>query len=193
MIDNLDILEQELVTLLRPHADDFKHTGMSRSATERIDGYVTILRQALEASSLCYIDGDMAFFDGRAYTQLSSRSLTLIVANILPEFGVGASDAKKIGDMPFSVLFKKSYHRDQTKVCFINCVYDIQRNQSYLFDKRHITDYALPYEWRADATCPMPRRGRACRSFSVCAILTGSGSASRRWPFSLVRAATARV
>lgn len=154
MIDNLDILEQELVTLLRPHADDFKHTGMSRSATERIDGYVTILRQAMEASSLCYIDGDMAFFDGRAYTQLSSRSLTLIVANILPEFGVGASDAKKIGDMPFSVLFKKSYHRDQMKVCFINCVYDIQRNQSYLFDKRHITDYALPYEWRADATCP---------------------------------------
>ena len=56
--------------------------------------------------------------------------------------------------VPFSVIFEKSYHNDQTKVCFSNCVYDIQRNRAYAFDRKHITDYSLPYEWRADATCP---------------------------------------
>ncbi|MBQ6097935.1 MAG: hypothetical protein IJK99_09330 [Bacteroidales bacterium] len=154
MIDNLDVLKRELVSLLRPSADAFTRLTLSRSATERIDGYVTLLRQAIASSSLCYIDNSMAFFDGRAYTRLAPRSLTLIVANILPEFGVGASDTKKIGDMPFSVIFEKSYHNDQTKVCFSNCVYDIQRNRAYAFDRKHITDYALPYEWKADATCP---------------------------------------
>ncbi len=154
MIDNLDVLKQELLTLLRPSASEFTRLGMLRSGTERIDGYVRILRLALASSSLCYIDNVMAFFDGRAYTRLTSRSLTLIIANILPEFGVGASDAKKIGDMPFSVIFEKSYRNDPTKVCFTNCVYDIQRNRAYPFDRRHITDYALPYEWLADATCP---------------------------------------
>jgi len=154
MIDNLDVLKQELVALLRPSADAFTRLTLSRSATERIDGYVSILRQALANSSLCYIDNAMAFFDGRAYTRITPRSLSLIIANILPEFGVGASDTKKIGDMPFSVIFEKSYHNDQTKVCFSNCVYDIQRNRTYPFDRRHITDYSLPYEWVADATCP---------------------------------------
>lgn len=154
MIDNLDVLKQELLQLLRPCADDFSRLTMSRSATERIDGYVTILRRALASSSLCYIDGKLAFFDGRAYTSLTSRSLSLIVANILPEFGVGASDTKKVGDMPFSVIFEKSYRNDPDKVCFRNCVYDIQRNQAYKFDSRHITNYTLPYDWYADATCP---------------------------------------
>lgn len=154
MIDNLDVLKQDLLTLLQPCRDEFSRLTMSRSATERIDGYVTILRRALASSSLCYIDNRLAFFDGRAYTTLTSRSLILIVANILPEFGVGASDAKKVGDMPFSVIFEKSYRNDPDKVCFQNCVYDIRRNQAYQFDRRHITDYTLPYDWYADAACP---------------------------------------
>lgn len=154
MIDNLDILKQELVALLQPERDEFTRLGMLRSATERIDGYVTVLRRALSNSSLCYIDNRLAFFDGKAYTTLTAKTLSIIVSNVLPMFGVGASDTKKIGDMPFSVIFEKSYRNDPNKVCFLNCVYDIQRNQSYQFDRRHITDYTLPYEWRADATCP---------------------------------------
>ncbi|MGM9736949.1 MAG: DUF5906 domain-containing protein [Candidatus Cryptobacteroides sp.] len=56
--------------------------------------------------------------------------------------------------MPFSVIFEKSYRNDPDKVCFQNCVYDIHRNKAFTFDKRHITDYCLPYDWYADATCP---------------------------------------
>lgn len=154
MTDNLDILKAELRSLLVPEREEFSRVGQSRSVTERTDGYVLLLRRMLAASSLCYIDGVMAFFDGRAYTCLTAKTLSIIVSNILPDFGVGASDCKRIGDMPFSIIYEKSYGDDQNKVCFSNCVYDVQRNQPYQFDRRHVTSYRLPYEWKADAVCP---------------------------------------
>lgn len=153
-MESSEILKAELVGLLNPYLIDIEKICASRSATERVDGCVTILRKVLASSSLCYIDGRLAFFDGRAYSVLSPKSLSIIVSNILPDAGVGASDCRKIGDMPFSVIFEKSYHCDSDKVCFSNCIFDISRGLAYQFDARHITDYCLPYEWRSDAACP---------------------------------------
>ncbi len=151
----LEILKGELIKILTPYRTDIEKISVSRSGIERVDGYVSILRKVLASSTLCYLDGQLAFFDGRAYSMLSPKSLSIVVSNILPDFGVGASDCRKIGDMPFSVIYEKSYRCDADKVCFANCIYDIARGLAYQFDARHITAYRLPYEWRSDAACPM--------------------------------------
>ena len=154
MNGSLDVLKSELRALLEPERGELSRVGQSRSATERVDGYVTVMRRVLAASSLCYIGGGMAFFDGSAYSRLTPQELSIVVSNLLPEFGVGASDCRKMGDMPFSVIWERSYAADSGKVCFANCVYDIRQNQAYPFNRKHVTDYRLPYEWRPDAECP---------------------------------------
>lgn len=151
---DVDNLIAELSALLEPERGEFSRVGQSRSGAERVDGYTEILRRVLGASSLCYIGGQLSFFDGRAYRRLAARDLSLVIGNLLPDYGVGASDARKMGDMPFSVIFKRSFDADAEKVCFANCVYDIRRNQSYRFSRDYVTDYCLPYEYVADAACP---------------------------------------
>lgn len=140
--------------LMRPLSDEFSRFQMSRSSMERIDGYVSILRSVISSSSLCYIDGELAFFDGRAYSKINHRVLSLVLSNILPSFSVGASDARKIGDMPFSVIFEKNFSNDSSKVCFSNCIYDIVKSRCFSFDSKHITDYKLNYSFLPTASCP---------------------------------------
>ena len=144
--------------LLRPYADEFTRIGLARSSSERVDGYNEIIREVFGKSSLCYLDDEYAFFDGRAYTTLSRQSLLLTLANILPEFGVGGSDTRKLGDMPLSAIFEKRIKQENDKVCFTNCIYDIDKNQAYPFNAKHCTKYILSYEWSADAQCPMWER-----------------------------------
>ncbi len=154
MTGSLDVLKAELVALLSPERAALVRIGQSRSVSERVDGYVVVLRRVLAASSLCYIDGRLAFFDGRAYSCLSARDLAIIVSNVLPGFGVGASDCRRVGDMPFSVIFERSLAVDADKVCFTNCVYDIRRGRECRFGREHVTDYRLPYEYVVGAACP---------------------------------------
>lgn len=154
MAGNLDVLKSELRSLMGPESGEFRRVGQSRSATERVDGYVEILRRVLAASSLCYVDGRMSFFDGRAYSPCGRGELLTVLGNLLPEFGVGASDTRKIGDMPFPVISEKSLESDPDKVCFSNCVYDMTRDRAMDFGRECVTTYRLPYEWRAGAACP---------------------------------------
>lgn len=211
MAADRSVLKGELLELMRPEAEEFRRVGQSRSSTERVDGYVVILRRVLAASSLCYVDGRLSFFDGAAYSPVARGELSVMLSNLLPEFGVGASDARKIGDMPFSVISEKDFDSDPCKVCFSNCVYDMDRDRALGFCRECVTTYRLPYEWRADAACPrweaflaevLPDASeRACLQefFGMCyvdrgrlsvekmALLVGSGSNGKSVVFDVMK------
>lgn len=149
-----EYLKAELASLLSAVSADLRRCHGIRTASDRIDSYVSVVRGVLAKSSLCYVDGGLSFFDGRCYCALSQKGMSAILSNVLFDAGVGASDIRKIGDMPMSVVYERSFVGDSNKVCFSNVVYDVEEGRTMPFSKEHITDYCLPYEFSAKARCP---------------------------------------
>lgn len=148
-------LKEELKLKFRSCEGEVKKIKAMRSASERIDSYTLIIRNVLSKSSLCYIDGELSFFNGIVYSPVQLKALQIIISNILPDLGVGASDARKIGEMPYSVIWERSYHSDTDKACFANAVYDISTGRIHSFSSDIICNYNLPYALAKTDRCPM--------------------------------------
>ena len=154
MIDSIDILKSELSELLssdRERLDDITHV---RASQQRIDSYTLLLRDVLAKSSLCYLNGELAFFDGRSYVVVSCKDVADVMGNLLIENGVSPSDVRRIGDMPFLVLSERKYRIDHSKVCFENCVLDMQSGNVLPFGTSIHADYVRPFSYFEDAKCP---------------------------------------
>ena len=130
----------------------------SRASQERIDNYTSLLRDVLSRSSLCYLDDELSFFDGRSYVPISARRVSSMLGNLLHDNGVGASDIRRIGDMPFLVLEERRYSIDEGKICFSNCVLDSRSGDVLDFGTGIHTDYVRPFGFYKDAKCPMWRK-----------------------------------
>ena len=64
-----------------------------------------------------------------------------MIGNLLHDNGVGASDIRKIGDMPFLVLEERRFDIDADKVVFDNCVLDVKSGNVLEFGTGIHTDY----------------------------------------------------
>lgn len=157
MLDSLCILRSELSGLLSSCRDRLDGITHSRASGQRVDDYVSLLRGVLSSSSLCYLGEVLCFFDGRSYVEVSLRRAMSLMGNLLHDFGVGASDIRRIGDMPFLVLEERRYFVDADKVCFENCVLDVRSGEVLPFDAGIHTDYVRPFPYSDDAGCPMWR------------------------------------
>lgn len=154
MTDSIDILKSEFSELLssdRERLDDNNHV---RASQQRIDSYTLLLRDVLAKSSLCYLNGELSFFDGRSYVIVSCKDVVDVMGNLLIENGVSPSDVRRIGDMPFLVLSERKYRIDHGKVCFENCVLDMQSGNVLPFGTGIHTDYVRPFSYYEDAKCP---------------------------------------
>ncbi|MBQ3023363.1 MAG: hypothetical protein IJD91_08595 [Clostridia bacterium] len=154
MTDSIDILKSEFSELLssdRERLDDITHV---RASQQRIDSYTLLLRDVLAKSSLCYLDGELSFFDGRGYVIVSCKDVADVMGNLLIENGVSPSDVRRIGDMPFLVLSERKHRIDHSKVCFENCVLDMQSGNVLNFGTSIHTDYVRPFSYYEDAKCP---------------------------------------
>lgn len=154
-MESIDILKSELSVLISSCRERLDEIGAIRSSQQRIDDYTSLLRRVLVDSSLCYLDDNLSFFDGRCYVPLSSRRASSIIGNLLHDNGVGASDIRKIGDMPFLVLDDRRYGVDADKVCFDNCVLDVRTGQTQAFGREIRTDYKRPFPYYDNARCPL--------------------------------------
>lgn len=152
--DSMGALKGELGDLLLERKAVLSEIGECRSQTERVDRYVSVIREVLSSSSLCYVDDRLMFFDGRSYVEASVRQLSVVLSNLLTPLGVGASDIRKMGDMPYAVIWERSFGMDSDKICFSNCVYGMSDGRAFRFSRRHITDYRLPYPYDGGASCP---------------------------------------
>lgn len=131
---------------------------MSRSSQQRIDDYTSLLRGVLEESSLCYLNEELHFFDGRSYVPISLKRATSMLGNLLHDNGIGASDIRRIADMPFLVLEERRHLIDENKVCFDNCVLDVRTGEVLPFSDGVKTDYVRPFSYSDDAKCPTWKR-----------------------------------
>lgn len=154
MNDSIDILKYEFSELLssdRERLDDITHV---RASQQRIDSYTLLLRDVLAKSSLCYLNGELSFFDGRSYVVVSCKDVSDVMGNLLIENGVSPSDVRRIGDMPFLVLSERKHLIDHSKVCFVNCVLDMKSGDVLPFGTSIHTDYVRPFSYYEDAKCP---------------------------------------
>lgn len=155
MSAGLSILKGELCGLLGGIGSGLSQAGAVRSASDRTDRYVMLVRDVLHNSSLCYIDDMLSFFDGRAYCSVSRAELLSVLSNALTECGVGATDIRRIGDMPLSVLLDKAHPLDCGHVVFSNAVYDVNDGTVTPFSMDYHTDYILPYGYDGGMSCPL--------------------------------------
>ena len=147
MLDSIDILRSELSELLSSNRDRLDEITRSRASQQRVDDYTSLLRSILVESSLCYLDDELHFFDGRCYVPISSKRASSLLGNLLHDNGVGASDIRRIADMPFLVLEERRHAIDDTKVCFDNCVLDVSTGELMDFGRDIYTDYSRPFAY----------------------------------------------
>lgn len=195
----LDVMKDELRGIFSSMGAEFSESSRIRATSDRIDSYVSVLRGALSSSSLCYIGGDLMCWSGRAYCALSLRDLQIVVSNLLPSVGLGATDIRKIGDMPYGVIYEKSLDEDTGAVSFSDCLYDIGSGRRTGHTPERAVTYEMPYalgdgkcsEWERFLSEVLPDASeRACLQefFGMCfvdrcrlsvekmAMLIGSGS-----------------
>lgn len=158
MSESIDILKAELSDLVTSFSEELDVITRSRASQQRIDDYTSLLRRLLVRSSLCYLNDELSFFDGRCYVPVSVKRVCSMIGNLLHDNGVGASDIRKIGDMPFLVLEERRHDIDASKVVFGNCVLDVRSGDVLEFGKGIRTDYVRPFEYSEDARCPMWKR-----------------------------------
>lgn len=158
MIESIDILKSELSRLVSSRGERLSEIAMSRSSQQRIDDYTSLLRGVLEESSLCYLNEELHFFDGRSYVPISLKRATSMLGNLLHDNGIGASDIRRIADMPFLVLEERRHLIDENKVCFDNCVLDVRTREILPFSDGVKTDYVRPFSYSDDAKCPTWKR-----------------------------------
>ena len=158
MTDSIDILKSELSELIASNHDRLDEITRSRASQQRVDDYTSLLREILVQSSLCYLNDELHFFDGRCYVPISEKRASSMVGNLLHDNGVGASDIRRIGDMPFLVLEERRYEIDSNKVCFDNCVLDVRSGNVLSFGTDIRTDYVRPFPYHESARCPLWKR-----------------------------------
>lgn len=147
MIHDCTILKGELSLLLDARDDELSSVRSLRSAAERVDGYSRMVRDVLDRSSLCHMDGVLSYFDGRCYTPVTRQQLLTVISNVMAARDVGASDVRKMADMPLSVLFEKQCESNPSLVCFTDCVVDIDEMRPMDFSRDLHVTYMMPYAY----------------------------------------------
>ena len=155
MSESIDILKSELSGLISSNRERLDEITRSRGSQERIDNYTSLLRSILIDSSLCYLNDELSFFDGRCYVPISAKRACSMLGNLLHDNGVGASDIRRIADMPFLVLEERRHKIDEGKICFDNCVLDADSGEVLPFGRNIHTDYVRPFEYSEDVGYPM--------------------------------------
>lgn len=158
MTESINILKSELSDLLSAKRDRLNDITRGRASQQRVDDYTSLLRDVLVESSLCYLSEEMHFFDGRCYVPISPKRAASMLGNLLHDFGVGASDIRRIADMPFLVLEERRFDVDESMVCFENCALDVRSGDVLPFGTNVYTDYIRPFEYSKELRCPMWRK-----------------------------------
>lgn len=153
MSESIDILRAELFELVSSNRERLDGITRTRASQERIDNYATLLREMLSKSSLCYLNKVLSFFNGKCYVPIGNEDAEDLLSNmLLDDFGLGATDVRKIDNIkPFKVVKKKQYVSDDTKVCFGNCVLNVATGEVLTFGADNYTEYSRPFDYFENA------------------------------------------
>lgn len=147
-------MESEIRALLEAQSDEVSRICAVRSAPERKDGLNRLLRDVLRESSLCYVDGELSAFNGRAYEPVGMNDVRDAVVNVLSDMGVGASDLGRMGDTAFCELRRKTRVPDMGVIAFRNCLLKVKDMCTYPFSHDCVPYLELDYDFDGNAQCP---------------------------------------
>ena len=159
-----DAFAVELSSFLARRGDDVAAIRGIKSSSDRVDALTMLVREAVRASSLCYVDGVFHVFGGRCYEPLPKQAILADLSNVLTDAGLSPTDIRKMADMPLSVVSERSYARSPYLLCFGNCVLGISTddNPTYGlipmkmdFSPKHLVTERMDYDYDPSAKCPL--------------------------------------
>lgn len=118
-------LRSELSSLLGRRSGALSSLCRMQSASQRADALCSEVRSALSESGVRYVDGELSHYEGGCYVPLRRDALSMTLSNVLCSLGVGASDVRRMGDMPLSVLWEAVMESDPRLLVFDDCVLDV--------------------------------------------------------------------
>lgn len=184
-----------------------------QSSSQRVDILCREVRGALCESGLRYVDGVLSHYDGGCYVPIRREAVTLTLSNVLYSLGVGASDVRRMGDMPLSAVWDMSLESDPMLLSFDDCVFDLRDGSRRPHSPSCPVVWRMGYalgdgaccpEWRSFLSEVMPDESeRSClqeflglclmdrRSLSVekMAVFVGGGANGKSVVFDVVKAA----
>lgn len=146
-------LSQELSELFHARSEQLMEICRISGVTMRVDALTLLTRELLRSSSLCYIGGDICFYDGHRYVKCSFCDVMSCVGNILIDMGVPPTDVRRMGDMAMPVIRERSYDA-MPLLCFSNGVLDLETGRFKRCSRDMIATESLPYRYDAEAVCP---------------------------------------
>ena len=135
-------LRAELSSLLGRRRAAFDTLGHVQSASQRVDALCAEVRGCVADSGLRYVDGELAHYEDGCYVPIRRDALMMTLANVLYSLGVGASDVRRMADLPLSVLWDMSVESDPMLVRFDDCVLNLRTG------RRSPHSPSLPVTWR---------------------------------------------
>ena len=135
-------LRSELSALLGGRVAAFDALRRVQSSSQRVDALCAEVRGCVAESGLRYVDGELCHYEGGSYVPVRRDALMMTLANVLYSLGVGASDVRRMSDMPLSVLWDMAVDSDPMLVRFDDCVLDLRTGA------RSPHSPSLPVTWR---------------------------------------------
>ena len=148
------VLREELARLIGDCCAELEGIRGMKGPTDRVDAYCALLRGVLTRSTLCTVGGRVRWWDGRCYRPVSVGDLSSVVGNILADMGVGATDVRRIGTMPYGVLRDKEREADAGLIGFENGVYDMGSGSLLPFSEELVVLWDMPYRCDPERGCP---------------------------------------
>lgn len=148
------VLREELARLIGDCCAELEGIRGMKGPTDRVDAYCALLRGVLSRSTLCTVGGRVRWWDGRCYRPVSVGDLSAVVGNILADMGVGATDVRRIGTMPYGVLRDKEREAAAGMVGFENGVYDMGSGSLLPFSEELVVLWDMPYRCDPERGCP---------------------------------------
>ena len=145
---------EELALLIGDCTAELERIRGMKGPTDRVDAYCALLRGVLVRSSLCTIGGEVHWWDGACFRPVSVGDLSCAVGNILADMGVGATDVRRIGVMPYGVLKEKVREPSRGLIGFVNGVYDMGTGELLPFSEERVVLWEMPYRCGPEERCP---------------------------------------
>lgn len=147
-------LRSDMARLLDERRVELTAALNERTAGGRTDALSSVVRGCLRESGVCVMDGELSYWDGRAYVPASRDSVLLVLSNVLADLGAPASDVRRMGDMPLSCAWDRVVDSDPMLVSFDDCVYDVRSGRRLAHDRRLPVVWRMGYALGDDPGCP---------------------------------------
>lgn len=148
------VLREELARLIGDCSAELERIRGMKGPTDRVDAYCALLRGVLVRSTLCTVRGAVRWWDGACYRPVGVGELSATVGNILADMGVGATDVRRIGTMPYGVLRDVVREPSSGLISFENGVYDMDGGELVPFSQDLVTLWEMPYRCDPSERCP---------------------------------------